>query len=100
MNSFLSFYSLVFIIILLFSFITKASTFFRSKTKLPTKSISSKECCISPKMNINSQKANHGKDFLRPLTIVENSFKLITKLNFCLIGIRKSDFAHVLSLLL
>lgn len=43
----------------------------------------SEECCVSSKLNVAAKKANHGKDFLRNLTVNSEAYKLINPENMC-----------------
>ena len=50
---------------------------------------SNKECCIPPNVNVNSQKANAGKDLLERLIIPTETQEEITPEEIC-------DFVHFL----
>ncbi len=71
--------SLFFLLILLSFFTIYTSGFFRSRTK----SENSKNCCILPKMYVDSTKANLGKDFFRQLTIKSDLYEEINPENIC-----------------
>ncbi len=55
----------------------------RSRTKSEIGSIISKNCCILPKMYVDSKKANLGKDFFRQLTIKSDLYEEVNPENIC-----------------
>jgi hypothetical protein len=59
-------HTIFFLFILLLFFASQTDGFFRSRNK---GLIITKNCCIPPKTNVNSKRANSGKDILRQLTI-------------------------------
>jgi hypothetical protein len=75
--------SIFFILILLLSFVNDTFELFRSHIKHDIRQNSSEECCIPPKLNINSKKSNLGKDFLRQLTIPSDLDPTINLENIC-----------------
>lgn len=67
--------SINFLFILSFTSIS-ALKFFSGRTN-------KKDCCISPKINVNSQKANAGKDLLQRLIIPADTHEEITPEKMC-----------------
>ncbi len=70
-----------FILIFLLSFPIDVFGFFRSRTKI--RPIVTKDCCIPPKINIDSKKANYGRDFFRQLTINSDLYDEVNPENMC-----------------
>ena len=65
------------------SFVTDSFEFLHSQSKHKSIENSFEECCLTPKENIDSKKANLGKDFFRQLTTMSDLQPTINHDNIC-----------------
>jgi hypothetical protein len=64
-----------FLLILFLSLTSQTNGFYRNRSK--------KNCCIPPKTNVNSKRANSGKNLLRQLTIESDLREEVNPENMC-----------------
>ncbi len=72
--------TIFFLFILFLSFTSQTNGFFRSRKKALT---ITKNCCIPPKTNVNSKRANAGRDLLRQLTVEADIHDEVHPENMC-----------------
>ena len=72
--------TIFFLFILLLSFINRTDGFFRSRNR---GLIIMKDCCVPPKINVNSKRANAGRNLLRELTVEADIREDVNPENMC-----------------